>query len=824
MKKRRTAFIYAMLIALLASLVGGAGQGFASGSGSWHQASTGFASVQGTNQWSYQLWDGSSYSNLSFDSLNGVWHMPSTYVQVGPYWQHPDSNKAAVRKWTAPHAGVVHIQGSVSKLNTGGGDGVNVRVLHNATVLVDSDLAYDDAAGLPISELRKVAPGDTISFQVGMKSNPYFDATSWDPTVTYVATELYRASDGFGSVQGGGQWHYQTWNGSAYTNMTYDAPNQLWEASGSWASVGPVYMHPDAGKDAVRKWIAPADGVIRIAGPVKKWNTGGDGVRVEVLHNTDVIFQEQLENDDVIGYTVDLARTVAAGDAIYFRVNRLADTTFDGTHWDPRISFTPSSAQWEFAADTEGWNANHHTTISAGGGSLLVNVTGSDPSIVSPDDLNLSIAQSCQLVLRYKNNTANNEGKVYFTTKADPVFDEKKSKSFAVVVYDSGFTEYTVNMCEVYGWSGSLKQLRLDPSNGAVASGSYSVDYVRLQTGGTGASPFTLSEREVIYPHSIMNLKGLTGWADGVMGVLRNGRDNYDFYGSNGMAAGKLTKSTGSLQAPAATIQYAGDTIAGVPSKYPYASIGPVHRDETSGNIIAITHLEQWPTAGPSAFTGSLGLSVSKDGGDSWSFIGEIIEQNLSFDVNQTVARDSGNGSFVIVGDYFYVYSIDFAIGAPNSAGISVSRSKVSDVLTAAFATTPTVTAWEKYYAGGWGEPALGGRFQNLVGSNVYAGFNSVQYNEYLDKYVMAMTTVMHWPNNLGDISLFITDDPLDFDVTPFPIDVGTDSNQYPTLVGLGENPQTTSGRTLYVYYVQSFTPTWWDVNTTLSRKTVTFD
>jgi hypothetical protein len=148
---------------------------------SW-QASDGFSSAMGKNQWHYQSWDGAGLVNLEFNLGGNVWAKGP--VAVGPDYQTPDGPGEAVRKWVAPHAGTVRIEGVVS-LNAAGGDGVKAKVMHNTAEVWGPSLVTH---GNPASHDFTVdaAQGDAISFRVNKNVTNVNDRTAWDPVITYV--------------------------------------------------------------------------------------------------------------------------------------------------------------------------------------------------------------------------------------------------------------------------------------------------------------------------------------------------------------------------------------------------------------------------------------------------------------------------------------------------------------------------------------------------------------------------------------------------------------------------------------------------------------
>mgnify|MGYP000383178881 CR=1 FL=1 len=154
-----------------------------------YQASVGYSSTQGTNNWSYQYWGGSAYTNMTWDSANTRWNKSGTYSIVGNTWQHPDVSADSVRKFTAPTAGTITITGAVMKGDVGGGDGVNVKILKNGTQIWPASgwqfIAYNDTTGYNVNVSTSVAVNDAIYFIVNHNSTISYDKTDWDPLISY---------------------------------------------------------------------------------------------------------------------------------------------------------------------------------------------------------------------------------------------------------------------------------------------------------------------------------------------------------------------------------------------------------------------------------------------------------------------------------------------------------------------------------------------------------------------------------------------------------------------------------------------------------------
>lgn len=164
--------------------------------GETYQASAGFSSQQGLNQWYYQQWSGTSFSSMTWDATNGRWKGTATYTLVMSNAQHPDAQDS-VRKWLSPKAGKVTITGTVKKADTSYGDGVLVKVMKNQEQLWPSSgwmhLKYNDGVGYGLNLETTVEAGDSIYFIVNKNVTTFADSTAWDPVISYVKDSTSRS-------------------------------------------------------------------------------------------------------------------------------------------------------------------------------------------------------------------------------------------------------------------------------------------------------------------------------------------------------------------------------------------------------------------------------------------------------------------------------------------------------------------------------------------------------------------------------------------------------------------------------------------------------
>lgn len=147
-----------------------------------YQASLDYSKGQNWYRWSYQHWNGTSFSNMYWDGNLNCWKGNQTYCLISNNWQHPDTNDSA-RKWVAPDTGHVGIVGNV-RLNTLGGDGIVARIVQNGTIIW-GPYTITDTVGLNYNLAIYVNAQDSIYFIVNRNANNSYDQTDWNPTITY---------------------------------------------------------------------------------------------------------------------------------------------------------------------------------------------------------------------------------------------------------------------------------------------------------------------------------------------------------------------------------------------------------------------------------------------------------------------------------------------------------------------------------------------------------------------------------------------------------------------------------------------------------------
>jgi hypothetical protein len=150
--------------------------------------------------------------------------------------------------------------------------------------------------------------------------------------------KTYNASTDFTSKQGENNWYNFTYDGSRYSEMVWDDSEFRWKGPDRFLLVASTGQHPDGGKDSVRAWLAPKNGIVHISAANISVANGpdADGVGVKIVKNDVPIwpstgYQRVSPGAGVVFGGADIA--VAKNDTIYFHVNQNVGTAYDSTHW-----------------------------------------------------------------------------------------------------------------------------------------------------------------------------------------------------------------------------------------------------------------------------------------------------------------------------------------------------------------------------------------------------------------------------------------------------------------------------------------------------------
>jgi hypothetical protein len=313
----------------------------------------------------------------------------------------------------------------------------------------------------------------------------------------------------------------------------------------------------------------------------------------------------------------------------------------------------------------------------------------------------------------------------------------------------------------------------------------------------------SVGSAEVVYTKS-QRKSGGSSWPDGSFGVISNGDGTYDFYGAN---SSKSTLTTGTLADPAMSKQSV--KITGTPKGFSYLAGGPVFEDPYSGARLMIYHAEDGGKG--KSFYSVLGMAISTDAeGKTFRDLGVIIKPQLPAGLAEV-----GGGSFAIVDGHMNVYFKDwYANGWTNE--VAVARAPMAEIMTNALMGKGT--EFKKYHNGDWTEPGLHGYSSHLEPSNAANSWVSASYNTYLNQVVLISS---QWSGDGGDLYMTTSSDGVNFGPrTPIAVDPG--EQFYPSIVGIGADPQRT-GESFYVYYTDSEKGAWgrWK-DAQLRRKQIT--
>jgi hypothetical protein len=136
--------------------------------------------------------------------------------------------------------------------------------------------------------------------------------------------------------------------------------------------------------------------------------------------------------------------------------------------------------QWEFENTTEmeGWTVRKSLTAEVKDGAMRLQITGRDPAILSPNELDLSAFDFPRLLIRMRNGTEDKKANVFFRTEKHTSFEDSHLY-FNVHANDDQYRDYVIDMTKHERWNGRVIQLRIDVLNSATR-GEVAVDAIRL--------------------------------------------------------------------------------------------------------------------------------------------------------------------------------------------------------------------------------------------------------------------------------------------------------------------------------------------------------
>lgn len=151
-----------------------------------YKSSTDFSGTQGSKNWYYL---DSNETPLTYDSVSNQWKGTQTNLLLWKDGGSPGATRAVQRQWVAPHDGTIRITGNAKDIDTGGGDGVVVKIRKNGYEdgddLLQKIINNGNTVGYDFDLTRSVKTGDKINFIIMPRSNNKNDSTYFDPMIVY---------------------------------------------------------------------------------------------------------------------------------------------------------------------------------------------------------------------------------------------------------------------------------------------------------------------------------------------------------------------------------------------------------------------------------------------------------------------------------------------------------------------------------------------------------------------------------------------------------------------------------------------------------------
>jgi plastocyanin len=376
------------------------------GSGDVYFSAADFSGVQGQNGWSYQSFDGSSYTNLIYNSTYKKWTPPGQSVpEITQFDQHPGASATnwVARAWTAPSTGTVSLRGRILKSdNVGGGNGILARITKNGQQVwpasgTQTVAAGDEYTGVSyVLDNLSVNAGDTIRFETNENGESSYDRASWTPSVSYTSRQGQAYNWGFNSGHEAGWNVYGATSSTAMgtdpnaLNLTSNgndprvesASNQL-HLNAATASTVTVRMSNATSSTAGRLYFtttsSPGPSESKAVPFAVQPNSGYTTYTIDVASNplwTGEVNWLRVDPIDTTGQT-NIDSIVVSGTGDLF-VNRLRDGGFE----DPSANFysyEPASV-WQYLGST-GVQRNHSAfsgAQSAADGQQTAFIQGTD--------------------------------------------------------------------------------------------------------------------------------------------------------------------------------------------------------------------------------------------------------------------------------------------------------------------------------------------------------------------------------------------------------------------------------------------------------------
>ncbi len=193
----------------------------------------------------------------------------------------------------------------------------------------------------------------TIRITVRADKNPRSRGSKIRHMAFEYSAESYTASAGFSSIMGKNNWRYQCRDGETARDLEFRYSEKIHEgaaASGRekfvypnyWGSTDTAVVGPDRQSpgtmDAVRTFIAPHAGSLRIEGVIAIEHDSAAACTAEIQKNDDTPLQTTVVTSAQPA-THDRIISVNKGDAVHFVVKHTGGNTHVNVTWDPSITY-----------------------------------------------------------------------------------------------------------------------------------------------------------------------------------------------------------------------------------------------------------------------------------------------------------------------------------------------------------------------------------------------------------------------------------------------------------------------------------------------------
>ena len=301
-------------------------------------------------------------------------------------------------------------------------------------------------------------------------------------------------------------------------------------------------------------------------------------------------------------------------------------------------------------------------------------------------------------------------------------------------------------------------------------------------------------------PHSILKKNDKEFYIQHSKGLLRHPRR---------LKEGMTTRSLGTLENPFTSVEWS-KYVPDLWNKngYPNQGLWIMSMYKISGNeLLAFVHTESCYDLTKECMEGeklfTIGLGYSKDNGESWTFLGDIVRP-YKYD-RATKRPNIGGVGYVIVGDEFQIFFQEFDDNEKRRAG--TARANMKQVIDAA--RKGKSFEWKKLKNRKFTEPGLTVMSDDML-SNHNFDINmhcKATYAPSIGKYLL-----LTWSSNNGnpELYLFASSDALKWELAETISDCNTKSRiMYPFFGSLYSYDGHEVGNEFYIYWGKNHKELW---------------